>query len=212
MTARGAGFHCDRRARLLRDAPPERLGPNVLLRPIMERQLLPTMTYVGGAGEVAYFAQVTAVADAMGVAWPRISPRWSGTLIEPGVQNILTRLGATIGDFVDPHAIEGRVAREGVSANVRKAIAGLRNAVASSAEELRSDPQTSEPLTRSIGTMQAGVEHRLQRLERRYAAAIKQSGSAALHDVAAARASHFAGWNATGACSELRSISGAAWR
>lgn len=167
----------------------DRLGPNVLLRPIMERQILPTVTYVGGAGEVAYFAQVSAVAEAMGVASPSISPRWSGTLIEPGVEDVLTRLGATIGDFADPHAIEGRVAREGVSESIRDAINGLRSAVAASAEQLRRDPQTSAALVRSIGTTQAGVEHRLQRLERRYAAAIKQAGSAELRDVAAVRAS-----------------------
>jgi bacillithiol biosynthesis cysteine-adding enzyme BshC len=171
------------------NTPAGRLGPNVLLRPIMERQILPTVTYVGGAGEVAYFAQVSAVAEAMGVASPRISPRWGGTLIEPSVDNILARLGATIADFADPHAIEGRIAREGVSANVREAIDGLRGAVAASAKVLRGDPQTSDPLARSIGTMQAGVEHRLQRLERRYAAAVKQAGSESLRDVAAARAS-----------------------
>jgi len=172
-----------------RSAPAAQLGPNVLLRPIMERQILPTVTYVGGAAEVAYFAQVSAAAAAMGLATPRISPRWSGTLIDTGVEEILRRLGATIDDFADPHAIEGRVAREGVSANVKVAIQGLRDAVAASAEVLRSDAQTSDALTRSVGTMQAGVEHRLQRLERRYAAAIKQAGSAELDEVTEARAS-----------------------
>jgi len=46
-------------------------------------------------------------------------------------------------------------------------------------------------LSRSVGTMRAGVEHRLARLERRYAAAIKQIGSERLRDVAAVRATLF---------------------
>lgn len=165
-----------------------RLGPNVLLRPIMERQLLPTVTYVGGPGEVAYFAQVSAVADALEMAQPRIAPRWSGTLLEDHIESMLGRLGATMQDFTDPHAVETRIAREAVSDGVRGAIESLRHALDSSSTAMLADPQTGEALARSVGTMRAGVEHRLARLERRHAAAIKQAGSEKLRDVATVRA------------------------
>ncbi len=166
----------------------ERLGPNVLLRPIMERQILPTVSYIGGPGEVAYFAQLSAVADAIGAVVPRIAPRWSGTLLEPHVESILERLHATIEDFADPHAMETRVARAGISVGVRGALDGLRAELDASCSRLGSNDQTSEALIRSIGTMRAGVEHRLERLERRYAAAIKQYGTADLRDVETVRA------------------------
>ena len=39
-----------------------------------------------GPGEVAYFAQVSAVADALGVPTPLVVPRWSATIVEPRVQ------------------------------------------------------------------------------------------------------------------------------
>lgn len=172
-------------------ASADRLGPNVLLRPIMERQLLPTVSYVGGPGEVAYFAQVSAVADALGMAQPTISPRWSGTLLEEHIESMLQRLDATMDDFADPHAVETRVAREAVSDGVRGAIDSLRRALDSSSEAMLADPQTGEALSRSVGTMRAGVEHRLARLERRYAAAIKQAGSEKLRDVATVRATLF---------------------
>lgn len=166
----------------------ESLGPNVLLRPVMERQILPTVSYIGGPGEVAYFAQVSAVADALGVATPMITPRWSGTLLEPAIEELLAKLGAAPDDFVDPHAMESRVARDAVSPAVRSAIDDLRIALDASAARMRDDAQTSEALARSVGTMRAAVEHRLARLERRYAAAIKQRGSDALRDVAHVRA------------------------
>jgi uncharacterized protein YllA (UPF0747 family) len=164
------------------------LGPNVLLRPIVERQILPTVTYVGGPGEVAYFAQVSAVAEAIGAAVPRISPRWSGTLMESHVESTLEQLDATADDFIDPHAMESKVARESVSPVIRAAVDDLRATLEASSARMEADSQTSEALRRSIGTMRAGVEHRLGRLERRYAAAIKQAGSDALGDVAQIRA------------------------
>jgi hypothetical protein len=44
------------------------LSPNVLLRPVIERALFPTVAYVAGPGEFAYFAQVQAVASALSVS------------------------------------------------------------------------------------------------------------------------------------------------
>ena len=173
-----------------------RLGPNVLLRPVMERQILPTVTYVGGPGEIAYFAQVSAVASAIVPSPPRIVPRWSGTFIETGVDAMLDHLGATVDDFLDPHGIEGRVARDAMSPVVRAAMDDIRRSAASATERMRGDAQTTEALARSIGSMQAGVEHRLGRLERRYAAAVKQRGTHELREVAHVRAELFPGGTA----------------
>lgn len=176
-----------------RDDERGRLGPNVLLRPIVERTILPTIAYVGGPGEVAYFAQVSAVANALGAPWPRIVPRWSGTLVEPQVREILERLGALVSDFRDPHAIEGRIARSEISPGVQSALAHISAVLARESDVLKAEPATSQALQRSVESMRRGAEHRLARLERRYAAAVKQSGTQRLHDVAAARASLFPG-------------------
>lgn len=180
-----------RDARTANDVAGGTLGPNVLLRPIVERSILPTLAYVGGPGEVAYFAQVSAVAEALGVAVPRIVPRWSGTLIEPHVREILTRLDASVGDFRDPHAIEGRIARAEIAPGVRHALDEIAGVLLRQAEALKGDAATSQPLQRSVESMRRGVEHRMARLERRYGAAVKQLGTQRLHDLAVARASLF---------------------
>ncbi|MDF1505740.1 bacillithiol biosynthesis BshC, partial [Roseisolibacter sp. H3M3-2] len=85
------------------------LGPNVLLRPVIERTILPTAAYVAGPGEYAYFAQVSAVAAALGVPLPLAVPRRSTTVVEPHVRRALARVGLDVADLADPHAAEGRV-------------------------------------------------------------------------------------------------------
>ncbi len=167
------------------------LGANVLLRPIVERQILPTVSYVGGPGEIAYFAQVSVVADVLEVAVPRIVPRWSGTVIEPETDVMMRRLDVEVDDFRDPHSIEGRYARAAISTGVKDALANLRKSVMTTGAELRADGQTNAALDRSVASMQAGIEYRLARLERRYAAAIKRRGTADLRDIEHLRAELF---------------------
>jgi uncharacterized protein YllA (UPF0747 family) len=174
---------------VMQSAADQDLGPNVLLRPVVERQILPTVTYVAGPAEFAYFAQVSAVADVVGVARPRVVHRWSGLILEPHVAQILETLHVTPDDFRDPHTIEGRVAREGLPASVRDALAALRETVRTHAEPLRHSDVTLPALERVVDGFERQMGYRIDRLERRFVAAVKRSGTALLHDVAAARAS-----------------------
>lgn len=166
------------------------LGPNVLLRPIVERSILPTAAYVAGPGEIAYFAQVTAVADALGSAAPRAVPRWSGVIIERQVGEALDECGATIDDLRDPHALEGRIARAEIAAPLREALDSLRAGIERGLGEIeRYAP--APPLARSAATARAGVAQRLMRLERRLAAEVKARGTRRLAAVATARRAIF---------------------
>jgi len=72
-------------------AHPLSFSPNVVLRPQMQDFLLPTAAYVGGPGEVAYFAQFKKVYGWSGTPMPVIFPRASATLMEPRVRKIVDR-------------------------------------------------------------------------------------------------------------------------
>lgn len=78
---------------------PERISPNVLLRPICQDYLLPTAFYVAGPSEIAYFAQVTPLYDFFKVKTPIIYPRASITVIEKNLQSHLDKFNLELKDI-----------------------------------------------------------------------------------------------------------------
>jgi bacillithiol synthase len=170
---------------------PGTLGPNVLLRPIVERSIIPTVAYVGGPAEIAYFAQTTAVADALGVPAPLVVPRWSGMVIEPRIEKILERHHLTVEDFRDPHEVETRIARASLPDDLRGNIASLKEVVKNTTKKIAdSDAATLVPKSVLDG-LERSVSHRVDRLERRFTASVKNKGNEALKDVAVARGALF---------------------
>lgn len=163
------------------------LTPNVLLRPIVEQAILPTVAYLGGPGELAYFAQVSAVADAMGIDRPVALPRWSCTLIEPHVQSLMDEFNVRPDDLAQPDRLEGIVARAAMSESSATAIAALRAAVRGLPDALAPEAGPLGLGAAVEGSMQS-LLHRVGRLERRLVAGIKRREHDQLRDVATLRA------------------------
>jgi len=106
------------------------LTAGVGLRPVLESAILPTLAYVGGPAEVAYFAQIEPLFAAHGVAPPVVVPRYSVTLVEAKVRKVLDRFGLEPGDFDRPaHEIGARVLREELPEDVSGALEALRGAL-----------------------------------------------------------------------------------
>lgn len=74
------------------DNHPERFSPNVFLRPICQDQLLPVAAYVGGPGEIAYYAQMKEFYKVFDHKMPAILPRFSITIFESAIDRILDKL------------------------------------------------------------------------------------------------------------------------
>lgn len=167
------------------------LSANVLLRPVVERRILPTVAYVAGPGEIAYFTQVSAVADALGVAAPLAVPRWSTTIVEPGVDRRLGRLGMVLDDLKTPHDAERRIGDRAMPASVREALDGLRHDLASRLDTLGSVVQSLDHLIpdRVVEGARHQMLHRVDRLERRLRAASRARATEAVNDLATVRAS-----------------------
>ncbi|MGE5102362.1 MAG: bacillithiol biosynthesis protein BshC, partial [Deltaproteobacteria bacterium] len=138
--------------------------------------------------EIAYFAQVSAVSDALGVPTPLVVPRWSTTIVEPRVQRTLTRFDLSVEAFADPHAVEGRVAREHLSPDAVRALAELRASVTSGVASL--DAANSGLLPAEvIEGLRRSLEHRMARVERRLVAAVKRRETEIMQQLATVRGS-----------------------
>jgi len=171
------------------DGAKAELAPNVLLRPVTERALLPTVAYVAGPGELAYFAQSSAAAEALDR--PRVVgvPRWSCTVIEPFTERALRRLGVEPRDMADVRALERRLASGALPAEVSQAWRELGEQVSAAVARLGDavaraglmPPEVIQGLDRSLG-------HRLSRAERRLLAAAKRRDERIRNDVAVAAA------------------------
>jgi bacillithiol biosynthesis cysteine-adding enzyme BshC len=61
---------------------PQSLSPNALLRPIVQDYLLPTLIYIGGAAEIAYFAQNSAIYETLNRPATPIRHRASFTIVQ----------------------------------------------------------------------------------------------------------------------------------
>lgn len=77
------------RARLRADATC--LGPNVLLRPLVQDRLFPTACYVAGPNELAYLGQLREVYQHFGVPMPLIAPRLSVSVVDAAVIKFVRR-------------------------------------------------------------------------------------------------------------------------
>lgn len=170
------------------------LGPNVLLRPVVERALLPTVAYAAGPAELAYFAQTTVVGAQLGIRDVVAVPRWSCTVIEPYVERILERHALAIADVQNAHAVRRTLIERHLSPHIMQSLASLRAAVHREAEALRRalrSEATSLMDERVITGGEFQIMHRVDRLERRVVAAAKRRERELMAQVDAAEAALF---------------------
>ena len=96
------------------EAAPEQFSANVLLRPVMQDVLLPTLAYTGGAAEVAYFAQGAVVYEKLLGRVTPVLPRFSASILEAKPESLLERYELALPDlFEGPERL-----REGLAARV----------------------------------------------------------------------------------------------
>ena len=158
------------------------LSPNVLLRPVVESAVFPTLSYVAGPGETAYFAQLGDYFDAHGIRMPVVHPRFGATAVEVKIRKVLDKFGLDVAALDRPfHEISSEIARDEVPEEVRKAMGALRGTVAQGVGELNEAVKGIDP------TLKGPVQHvrsqafaALEELEKKVVQALKRENEIAL--------------------------------
>jgi bacillithiol biosynthesis cysteine-adding enzyme BshC len=154
---------------------PEALGPNVLLRPILQDLLFPTVAYVAGPAETAYFAQISAIAPFWDVT-PAVLPRVGITLVDTKAQRLFDKYRIGIRDVVGstPERTLRRLAKDTTAGELIRKFEGLEADVGKQAgqigEELAPmDPGIAQLLENSEAKMLYQVRKVRDRFIRNYA-------------------------------------------
>jgi len=157
---------------------PENFSPNVLLRPVVQDYLLPTLAYAGGAAEAAYFAQAGVVYEKILRRITPIIPRFSATLVEPKVQHGLEKYGITVLDtFHGAESLRRRLAANSLPADLQAAFERANKSIDESFSTLHESLAKLDPtLVEASQTAVSKAHYQLDRLrERAMAAELRRS-------------------------------------
>lgn len=166
------------------ESSPASFSPNVLLRPVVQDYVLPTLAYIGGAAEVAYFSQVGVVYKSINGRVTPILPRFSATLIEAKPQALLERYKLGFADlFQGPEGLREQIGARLLDSNLQNAFEQARLTVERSMGEVREAiGRLDKTLVESSTNAESKMLHQLSSLQARAARAeLRQSEVANRH-------------------------------
>jgi uncharacterized protein YllA (UPF0747 family) len=177
-------------ARLAHDAP-ERLSPNVLLRPAVEAALLPTLAYAGGPAELKYLPEAAPLYETLGVIRQAPVPRWSGVLVEGRVEKLMERHGLDLAAFDGkPGELEARLVRDELPPEAVATLTALRRGIEEQYAALRESAVRIDPtLERTVESARNAALSGAQTIEKKLVASLKRlEGETLVRQIARARA------------------------
>jgi bacillithiol biosynthesis cysteine-adding enzyme BshC len=157
---------------------PQDFSANVLLRPVVEDFLLPTLVYTGGSAEVAYFAQAAVVYQSLLGRVTPIIPRFSATLIEAKANGLLERYGITLTDlFLGPEKVREQLAAQALPQELQAAFDTANNSLSKSFATIRESlVRLDKTLVDAAENAESKIRHQLESLQAKAARAeLRQS-------------------------------------
>jgi len=148
----------------------ERLTPNVLLRPIIQDSLFPTVAYVGGPSEVAYFAQVNAISP----FWqqePAIFPRVGMTLLDRRTQRLLDKHGLEAVEIMKStqEEISKRILTRSDPGEILSRMAQTKGRMKSELSSLQTGIQEVDPtVAEMVGGAETKILYQIEKIENRF--------------------------------------------
>ena len=155
------------------EATPENFSANVLLRPVLQDYWLPTVAYIGGPAEIAYFAQSAVVYEKLLGRITPILPRMSATLIEPRIERLLNKYEVELPElFHGECELRDCLATRSLPAELKRDFDQARESVEDAMARISHSLKKLDPtLTEAAGRAGNKMRYQVGRLEKRAAQA-----------------------------------------
>jgi len=160
------------------------LSSNVLLRPVVQDFLLPTLAYVAGPSELAYFAQAQVLYSAFGRLMPIVFPRAGFTLVDRRTERLLEKYKLGVEDVWQGEEHLGhKIAAAGFAEGWSERFAESEQEISRLLERLRQDLETLDPtLLDTLKNVEERMTHQIGRLRAKVTrAALERSGLLSRH-------------------------------
>jgi uncharacterized protein YllA (UPF0747 family) len=176
-------------------AHPERFSPNVVLRPIVQDRLFPTVCYVAGPSELAYQAQLGGVYRAFGVEPPLLWSRASATIADAATMRFLTRHDLSLETLAgeDDSALN-RLLEAQLPPDLDAAIEETRREIADRTDRIKRAVTVVDPtLSGAVDTTRDRMHETLEKLQNKIVQAAKRKDETLRRQFTRARALAFPG-------------------
>jgi bacillithiol synthase len=170
---------------------PDRLSPNVLLRPVVEAALLPTVAYAAGPAELQYLQDAAPLYGVLGVTRQPPVPRWSGVIVEGRVEKLMERHGIDLAAFDGkPGELEARLVRHELPPEAVATLTALRHGIEQQYGRLLESVVKIDPtLARTVESARNAALGGAQTIEKKLVASLKRlEGETLMRQIARARA------------------------
>jgi bacillithiol biosynthesis cysteine-adding enzyme BshC len=145
----------------------EDLSPNALLRPVVQDSMLPTVAYIGGPAEIAYFAQSEAIYRILLGRMPVATPRTGFTILDQRSARRMEKYGLSLPDFFHGEdALREKIAARLTPRDLVSTMDDARHSVDSALERVRRRFQEFDPtLEKALSLSERKIRHQFARLE-----------------------------------------------
>ena len=153
----------------------QKLSPKAALRTIAQDSLLPTIAYVGGPGEIAYWGQLKSVYQAFDLPMPIVIPRAGFTLLEAKIKRHLEKFRLDVRDlFADREKAFKSALKSLMPADLDQQIQTSRQKIASEFGLLAQKMLAIEPtLESALEKTESNVASQLGIMEQKVVRAIR---------------------------------------
>lgn len=167
------------------EAEPSRFSPNVTLRAVVQDFLLPTLAYIGGSAEIAYFAQTSEVYRILNRPITPVIPRASMTIVESRIGRTLDRYGLNLESmFGGLENLMSHIVEEHLGSATAAGIDRAESSINDELDRLREQLDEVDPtLAQALDNGRRKINYQLEGLRSRFHRSLMNQDEAATRQI-----------------------------